>query len=111
AGLRWVSKDNNDSIYTVLNAINDAQFRYFTQNGLPTGHDNFNYVVTTWQHRFNEIVHTKTEAYYMWQYNAVLGGTPSRGAAARCRSGGAPGATTPGTARTSGPVNYTMCEL
>src|SRR5262249_15537130 len=27
-GVRWVSKDNNDSFYTVLNAINNARFQY-----------------------------------------------------------------------------------
>jgi hypothetical protein len=111
AGLRWVSKDNNDSIYTVLNSINDAQFRYFTQDGQPTGHDNFNYVVTTWQHRFNELVHTKTESYYMWQYNAPLGGTPSLAPPARFGGGGGLGTILPGTSRTYGAVNYTMFEL
>ena len=43
------------------------------------GHDNFNYLVGTWQHKFNKWVHTKTEAYFMWQRDAVLGGTPSIG--------------------------------
>ena len=36
-GVRWVSSDNNDSIYTVLNDINDAKFRYFIENGQPPG--------------------------------------------------------------------------
>lgn len=110
-GVRWVSKDNNDSIYTVLNAINDAKFRYFEQDGEPAGHDNFNYIVTTWQHRFSEIVHTKTEAYYMWQFDAVLGGTPSLGPVEPFGGGGGLGAPIPGTSRTYGAVNYTMFEL
>ena len=32
-GVRWVSEDNNDSFYTVLNAINNAKFRYFDLDG------------------------------------------------------------------------------
>ena len=41
------------------------------------GHDNFNYIVSTCEHRFSRKIHTKTEAYFMWQVNAVVGGTPS----------------------------------
>src|SRR5262249_40574658 len=36
-GIRWVSKDNNDSVYAVLNQINNAQFRRFQLNGQPAG--------------------------------------------------------------------------
>ncbi len=32
-GVRWVSQDNNDSFYTVLNAINNAEFQYFDLRG------------------------------------------------------------------------------
>jgi hypothetical protein len=110
-GVRWVSKDNNDSIYTVLNAINDAKFRHFEDDGQPSGHDNFNYVVSTWQHRFNELVHTKTEAYFMWQFDAVLGGTPSLGPVQPFGGGGGIGAPIPGRSLTYGAVNYTMFEL
>jgi len=62
-GVRWVAADNNDSAYVVLNNINTAKFRHFDVDGQPAGHDNFNYVVGTWQHRFNQAVHTKTAAY------------------------------------------------
>lgn len=59
-GHRCVSEDNNDALYTWLNAINSAKFRHFEQYGQPLGHDNYNYIVTTWEHRFNKDVHTKT---------------------------------------------------
>ncbi|MFL5245183.1 MAG: outer membrane beta-barrel protein [Gemmataceae bacterium] len=36
-GVRWVSKDNNDSIYAVLNQIDTAKFRHFIQYGQPLG--------------------------------------------------------------------------
>ncbi len=78
-GWRWVSQSNNDAFYTCLNNINNAKFRYFYADGHKAGHDNFNYIVTTWEHRFSKKVHTKTEAYYMWQFDAVVGGTPSLG--------------------------------
>src|SRR5260221_12981835 len=110
-GIRWVSKSNNDSVYLVLNQINNAEFRYFLLNGQPAGHDNFNYPVITWQHKFSERVHMKQEAYFMWQNNAVVGGTPSIGPTVPYGGGGGIGATLPGTSLTYGTVNYTMVEI
>lgn len=109
-GVRWVSKSNNDSVYLVLNSINAAKFRRFSYFGQPAGHDNFNYLVGTWQHKFNRLCHTKTEAYFMWQRNAVVGGTPSIGPAKSYGGGGGIGANIPGTTLTFGVVNYTMFE-
>jgi hypothetical protein len=110
-GVRWVSKDNNDSTYLCLNQINNALFRRFDFNGQPAGHDNFNYLVGTWQHRFNELVHTKTEGYFMWQRDAVVGGSVSIGPVRPFGGGGGIGADIPGTTLTYGAVNYTMFEL
>jgi hypothetical protein len=110
-GVRWVSRDNNDSIYLVLNDINAGFFRRFDLDGQPAGHDNFQYPVITWQHRFNDVVHTKTEAYFMWQRNAVVGGTPSIGPLQPFGGGGGIGADIPGTTLTYGVVNYTMFHL
>jgi hypothetical protein len=109
-GVRWVSASNNDSIYAVLNDISNGEFRRFELDGQPAGHDNFNYPVITWQHRVNELVHTKTEAYYMWQFDAVLGGTPSIGPPKPFGGGGGIGADIPGTSRAYGTVNYTMVQ-
>jgi hypothetical protein len=66
--------------------------------------------VVTWQHRFNKLILTKTEAYYMWQADAVLGGTVSIGNTKRYGGGGGIGAAIPGTATTYGVVNYTMFQ-
>jgi hypothetical protein len=106
-GVRWVALDNNDSVYLVLNSINDAKFQRFTDRGQPAGHDNFNYVVGTWQHRFTKEFHTKTEGYFMWQRDTVVGGTPSLGAPRSFGGGGGIGADIPGTSLTYGLVNYT----
>ncbi len=110
-GVRWVSEDNNDSVYTCLNNINDAKFRHFEVDGQPAGHDNFNYLVSTWQHRFNKYVFTKTEAYFMWQFDAVMGGTPSLGPVRSFGGGGGIGAPIPGASLDYGVVNYTMFQL
>ena len=110
-GVRWVSCDNKDSIYLVLNAINTAKFRRFKMYGQPMGHDNFNYIVGTWQHKFNDDIHTKTEAYYMWQRDAVLGGTPSAGPVKSFGGGGGIGANIPGITYTFGVVNYTLFKF
>jgi hypothetical protein len=107
-GIRWVGRENNDAIYAWLNAINNAKFRHFEEDGQPAGHDNFNYFVATWEHRFNKDIHTKTEAYYMWQIDAELGGTPSIGPAKPFGGGGGDGQLLPGLSRTYGVLNYTM---
>jgi hypothetical protein len=106
-GIRWVSQSNNDAFYGWLNAINDAEFRYYMKNGQLAGHDNFNYWVQTWEHRFNQQLSTKTESYFMWQKNAVVGGTPSIGPVESFGGGGGLGAFIPGTTFTWGVLNYT----
>jgi hypothetical protein len=110
-GLRWTSKDNNDALYTCLNNINNGKFRYFTYYGQAAGHDNFNYLVSTWEHRFNQQIHTKTEAYFMWQFDAVLGGTPSIGPVKPFGGGGGLGAPIPGASLNYGVLNYTMFQF
>lgn len=110
-GIRYVAKSNNDAFYGWLNAINDAIFRRFDVNGQPAGHDNFNYVVGTWEHRFNKQFVTKTESYFMWQRNAVVGGTPSIGPVEPFGGGGGIGADIPGTTLTFGVLNYTLIVL
>jgi hypothetical protein len=109
-GIRWVSPSNNDAFYGWLNAINSSNFRRFLEDGQPAGHDNFNYWVQTWEHRFNPLLVTKTEAYIMWQNNAVLGGTPSIGAVQTFGGGGGIGPDIPGFSLTYGVLNYTMFQ-
>jgi hypothetical protein len=110
-GIRWVAKSNNDAFYGWLNAINDAKFRRFNVDGQPSGHDNFNYLVGTWEHKFNQMLNTKTEAYLMWQRDAVVGGTPSIGPVEPFGGGGGIGRDIPGTTLTFGVVNFTMRQF
>ncbi|OAI48332.1 hypothetical protein AYO44_07365 [Planctomycetaceae bacterium SCGC AG-212-F19] len=110
-GVRWVSQSNNDSIYAMMNQLNDARFQRFQLNGQPAGHDNFNYPVVTWQHKFCDNVHTKTEAYFMWERDDVLSGTPSIGPTHPFGGGGGIGPDLPGTSFAYGVVNYTMFKF
>ena len=110
-GWRWVSESNNDAFYTCLNNINNGKFRYLWADGHQAGHDNFNYIVSTWEHRFSQTVHTKTEAYYMWQFDAVVGGTPSLGPPMSFGGGGGIGKYLPGNSPAFGVLNYTMFQL
>ena len=110
-GWRWISESNNDAFYTCLNNINNGKFRYFYADGHLAGHDNFNYIVTTWEHRFSKKMHTKTEAYYMWQFDGVVGGTPSLGPPMSFGGGGGLGKFLPGNSPAYGVLNYTMYKL
>jgi hypothetical protein len=107
AGIRWVAQDNNDAIYAWVNAVNTGQFRHFEQYGVPLGHENFNYVVASWQHRFNKDIQTKFESYYMWERNGELGGTPSLGPTSPFGGGGGDLPLIPGLSQAYGVLNYT----
>ena len=95
----------------MLNQIDSAEFRHFIQYGQPLGHDNFNYQVVTWQHKFDKKVHTKTEGYFMWQRDAELGGTPSAGPVKPFGGGGGDEALLPGMSFPYGIVNYTVFQF
>lgn len=110
-GVRWVALSNNDSIYLVLNDINNAEFRHFIWRGQPAGHDNFNYPVVTWQHRFTPEIQTRTEAYFMWQRDAELGGTPSLGPPKFYGGGGGDALLLPGLSLAYGVLNYTLFQF
>lgn len=109
--VRWVSRDNKDSVYLMLNSINGAKFRRFHMYGRKLGHDNYNYLVGTWQHKFNDDIHTKTEGYVMWQRNAVVGGTPSAGPVRSFGGGGGIGPNIHGVTWSYGLVNYTVFKF
>ena len=55
-GFRWVSSDNDDSIY-VCTITNSGRFTY----------NNAQMVDGAWTHKFSDDLHTLTEAYYSWQ--------------------------------------------
>ncbi len=65
---RWVSKSNNDSLWGGIDSLNGGKFK--------DGHDNLQQFNLTWTHRFNEAgtLLTSTEAYYIFQTHALVGG-------------------------------------
>jgi hypothetical protein len=93
-----------------LNAINNAEFRYFDVDGVPAGHHNYNIINSTWQHKFTDNFLTKTEGYVLWERDAAVGGTPSIGPF-QFNLGGGLGPTVPGLSLTYGVLNYTMLKV
>jgi hypothetical protein len=95
---RWVSKNNNNSIYGGINSLGNGDYK--------KGHDDLQMVVFTWGHKFNETLHMMTEGYYMWQHQALTGGTVINGPAKWFDEGVGPGTLIPGAATAQGLVNY-----
>ncbi|HYW73091.1 MAG TPA: outer membrane beta-barrel protein [Pyrinomonadaceae bacterium] len=102
---RWVSKSNNDTIYGGINSINNGRFKGF--------HDNLQQQNITWTHRFNEkgTFVTATEAYYIWQNRALVGGTVNFGPPRSWFRLTGPGAPIQGNAPAIGVVNYTAIKI
>ncbi|AWM33647.1 hypothetical protein DDQ68_13150 [Hymenobacter nivis] len=103
AMFRYVSRTNNNSIYAGINSIGSGQYSH--------EHDNLQMAVATWGHRFNAKVHTQSEVYYIWQYDALVGGTVIDGPGRRFYQGTGAGALHPGTSNAVGAVNYTQVQL
>ena len=103
AMFRWVARNNNNSVYAGLNSIGSGQYSH--------EHDNLQMAVATWGHRFSTKVHTMTEGYYLWQYDAALGGTAVNGPPSRFYPGTGVGELQPGLSYAVGAVNYTQVLL
>ena len=93
--VQWVAPNQMDSFYFGDNVINNGQF----------GYNNMQQAVGTWTHKFNDKIYTATEAWYMWEYNAVDHPT----AEVPFRSGSFP--VQNGYAPEWAVVNYTMFRL
>jgi hypothetical protein len=93
--VQWIAPNQMDSIYAGDNVINNGEF----------GYNNMQQVVGTWTHKFNDKIYTATEAWYMWEYNAIDHPT----AEVPFRSGSFP--VQNGYAPEWAVVNYTMFRL
>ena len=109
-GVRWVSKDNNDSVYTVLNAINNAKFRYFDVRGRARRPSQLQHHSEHLAAQVQRLRPHKNRSLSMWERDAAVGGTPSIGPF-QFNSGGGLGATVPGLSLTYGVLNYTVFKL
>jgi len=65
AMIQW--KNDKDGFYGGLNSIGAGKYK--------DGHDDLQQVVGVWGHKFNDTFHMQTEAYYMWMFDALRGGT------------------------------------
>lgn len=99
AMLRWVSKDNNDSLWGGVDSWNGGSFKGH--------HDNLQEFNLTWTHRFTERFFTMTETYYMYQKDSPMGGTCIFGPPRFFAGGGGCGPIIPGKSSEIGVVNYT----
>jgi Putative beta-barrel porin-2, OmpL-like. bbp2 len=101
--LKWVSKDAKDSVYGGVDSIGKG---YYSNN-----HDDLQVLAGTWAHKFTDKFHTTTEAYYIWERSAQLGGTTTLGPPYRYFEAVGPGAKIPGLSNSFGVVNYTAYAL
>jgi len=105
-GFQYTWNNGNDSIYPVLNAINDEKYAY----------NNLNAMYVTWYHKFRSHPswHSSTEYWYMWEKQVPNVTNP---AAASLLEGGANGAVCKNTtqltcyAPETAIVNYLEKEL
>ncbi|WP_310390873.1 outer membrane beta-barrel protein [Hymenobacter sp.] len=97
AFIRWVAKNNNNSLYGGINSLGEGSYS--------RQHDNVQMVVATWGHRFGPNVHMMTESYYLWQRDALAGGTVINGPD-RPWAGSGAGALIPGRSHSYAAVNY-----
>jgi hypothetical protein len=95
---RWVSGNNNNSLYGGINSLGSGNYT--------NQHDDLQMIVMTWGHKFNETLHMMTEAYYMWQYHALTGGTVINGPSKSFDEEVGPGTAIPGAATAEGFVNF-----
>jgi Putative beta-barrel porin-2, OmpL-like. bbp2 len=111
AFLRWQSKTNNDSIYGGMNSINNGRYRLAARDDGNHGHDNLQQFNVTWGHRFSRRVHMMTEAYYIYQIDALKGGTVVSGPGKPYFENVGPGVLLPGVSSAWGVVNYTNIKI
>jgi Putative beta-barrel porin-2, OmpL-like. bbp2 len=97
--MRYVFKNNKDSLWGGLDSIGKGYYS--------NGHDDLQVLGFTWSHKFNDKWATMTEQYYIWQRNALLGGTVTNGTPQPYFEGTGPGAKIPGLSNSYGIVNYT----
>jgi hypothetical protein len=105
--VRWVSHANRDSILAGVDALtlNDPAFKTFTSGGLLYGHDNLQQSNFTWTHVFNPRFQNLIETYYLYTFNAYVGGTINNGPP-KFGGGGGVGAFLPGRSVATGVVDY-----
>jgi hypothetical protein len=104
-GLAMVQLRNDsgsDALYGGLNAIGNGKYR--------DQHDNLQQAVAVWGHKFNDTFHMQTEVYYLWQFDALKGGSVIDGPSTPFAGSGA-GTLIPGRSDAYGFINYFETKL
>ncbi len=101
--LKWVSRSGNDSLFGGIDSVGKGQYL--------NGHDDLQVAALTWSHKFTDRFHTMTEAYYIWERNALQGGSVTNGPPQPFFMGVGPGKFLPGISDSFGLVNYTPYKL
>lgn len=134
--LKYDAKNNKDSFYGGIDAINSGRFRLgkrtiqaqndvnnvntaFANLGSPlqianpkiAAHDNLQQFNFTWSHAFSRRVHTATEAYLLYSIDALQGGTVVNGPSRSFNANVGPGRLLPHTSMAWGVVNYTNIKV
>jgi hypothetical protein len=101
--IKWVAKSNKDSVYGGIDSIGKG---YYSD-----GHDDLQVFGFTWSHKFNDKFTTMTEQYFIWQRNALAGGSVTNGTPHPFFEGTGPGPLLHGLSTSYGIVNYTSYVL
>ena len=101
--LRWVAPNNKDSLFGGVDSIGHGYYK--------NGHDDLQVLGVTWSHKFNDHFTTMTEQYYIFQRNALQGGTVVNGTPQPYFEGTGPGKLLRGLSDEYGIVNYTSYIL
>jgi hypothetical protein len=101
--VRWISRDNTDCVLAGVNSIGDGKYR--------NQHDDLQMIVATWYHKFNDRFLSATEGYYIWQHDALKGGTVINGPPRPFFEAVGPGPPIPGISSSMGVVNFLAYQL
>lgn len=92
----WNSADNKDSLWGGADSLGSGHTL--------DNHDNEQILNFVWGHVWNKRLHMQTQAYYMWEYDALKGGTAINGPSQPFAGSGA-GPVIPGKSEAIGFVN------
>ena len=98
--LRWQARNNKDMLYGGVNSIGNGEYSMSGQ------HDQLQQFNLTWFHRFNRRFHIATEFYWIYEFNALRGGTVNNGPAYNFNALTGPGMFMPGMSNAFGLVTY-----
>jgi len=101
--MRWVSDNNNESLYGGIVSLNNGQFS--------GNHDNLQQLSLNWTHSTNERFKNSSEIDYLYQFNAAKGGSCNFGKIQSFGGGGGCGSIIPGLSNAIGFVNISSLQL